>query len=194
VRVGDVFSEAYLFCKLANIGGYLSGKMTHQEQEQTFLHWQTTHRGILLKVARSYAVAQEDQEDLIQQILVQLWHSVEQFNGQAKPSTWIYRVALNTAMDWQRGEKRRRERVEKLVSMDAYWLEQRGPENERLTLLYEAIHQLPAHERYLVLLYLEDLPYSEIAEIIGISESNVGVRITRVRKKLTDLCNGGQKP
>ena len=168
--------------------------MTHQEQEQTFLHWQTTHRGILLKVARSYAVAQEDQEDLIQQILVQLWHSVEQFNGQAKPSTWIYRVALNTAMDWQRGEKRRRERVEKLVSMDAYWLEQRGPENERLTLLYETIHQLPAHERYLVLLYLEDLPYSELAEIIGISESNVGVRINRAKKKLTDLCNGGQKP
>jgi len=166
--------------------------MTHQEREQTFLQWQTTHRGILIKVARSYAVGPADQEDLVQEILIQLWRSIEQFNGQAKASTWIYRVALNTAMTWQRGERRRRDRVEKLVAMDAYWLEQKDPENERLTVLYEAIHQLPPDERYLVLLYLDDLHYSEIAEIIGISESNVGVRINRARKKLTDLCSGGQ--
>jgi len=165
--------------------------MTHQEREQTFLHWQTVHRGILLKVARSYAVGPGDQEDLIQEILVHLWRSIKQFNGQAKASTWIYRVALNTAMSWERGERRRRDRVEKLVVMDAYWLEQKAPENERLTVLYEAIHQLPPDERYLVLLYLDDLQYSEIAEIIGISECNVGVRINRVKKKLTDLCNGG---
>ncbi len=94
-------------------------------------------------------------------------------------------------MSWQRGERRRRDRVEKLVTMDAYWLELKAPENERLTLLYEAIHQLPPDERYLVLLFLDDLQYAEIAEIIGISESNVGVRINRVKKKLTDLCNGG---
>jgi RNA polymerase sigma-70 factor (ECF subfamily) len=166
--------------------------MTHQEREQTFLHWQTAHRGILLKVARSYAVGPGDQEDLIQETLIQLWHSIEQFNGQAKPSTWIYRIALNTALGWQRGERRRCYRVEKLVAMDAYWLGQKAPENDRLTVLYEAIHQLPPDERYLVLLYLDDLQYSEIAEIIGISESNVGVRISRVRKKLTDLCYGGQ--
>lgn len=164
----------------------------HQEREQTFLHWQTAHRGILLKVARSYAVGPGDQEDLIQEILVQLWHSIEQFNGQAKASTWIYRVALNTAMGWHRGERRRRDREEKLVAMDAYWLEQKAPENELLTVLYEAIHQLPSEERYLVLLYLDDLQYSEIAEIIGIRESNVGVRINRAKRKLTDLCNGGQ--
>ncbi len=61
--------------------------MTHQEREQTFLQWQTEHRGILLKVSRSYAVGPGDQEDLIQEILVQLWHSIEQFSGQAKAST-----------------------------------------------------------------------------------------------------------
>lgn len=165
--------------------------MTDEEREQIFLQWQSEHRGILLKVTRSFALSRGDQEDLVQEILIQLWQSLDRFGGQSKPSTWIYRVALNTAMDWQRGERRRRRRMEKMVAMDAYWLEKKDPENERLTFLYEAIHKLLPHERYLVLLYLDDLQYSEIAEIIGISESNVGVRINRARKKLTALFNGG---
>ena len=164
--------------------------MTDEKREQTFLHWQDEHRGILLKVARSFAMSRGDQEDLLQEILIQLWRSMKGFDGLAKPSTWIYRVALNTAMGWQRGERRRRRRMEKMVAMDAYWLEKKDTENERLALLYEAIHKLLPHERYLILLYLDNLQYSEIAEIIGISESNVGVRINRARKKLTALCNG----
>ena len=78
-----------------------------------------------------------------------------------------------------------------MVEMDAYWVEKKDPENEQLNMLYEAIHQLLPHDRYLVLLYLDDLQYSETAEIIGISESNVGVRINRAKKKLAALCNGG---
>jgi len=166
--------------------------MTDEERERTFLQWQDEHRGIVLKVARSYAVAQRDQEDLAQEILIQLWQSVHRFENQAKPSTWIYRVALNTAMAWQRGERRRRNRVEKLIEMDAYWLKSKSPENELLTRLYEGIHKLAPHERSLVLLYLDGLQYTEIAEVVGISESNVGVRINRVKKKLTALCNGGR--
>lgn len=165
--------------------------MTDTQREQTFLQWQSEHRGILLKVARSFAVSQGDQEDLVQEVLIQLWQSIDGFNGQSKPSTWIYRVALNTAMGWLRGERRQRFRVEKMVEMDAYWLEKKDPENEQLHVLYEAIHKLSPHDRYLVLLYLDDLQYSEIAEIIGISESNVGVRINRAKKKLSALCNGG---
>ena len=165
--------------------------MMDEERERTFLQWQDEHRGIVLKVARSYAVSHRDQEDLAQEILIQLWFSIDRFQGQAKASTWIYRVALNTAMAWQRGERRRRKRVEKLVEMDAYWLRRKNPENELLSRLYEAIHQLPPHERSLVLLYLDDLKYAEIAEVVGISESNVGVRINRVKKKLSTLCNGG---
>lgn len=165
--------------------------MTHEEREQTFLQWQSEHRGILLKVARSFAVSRGDQEDLVQEILIQLWQSMDRFEGLSKPSTWIYRVALNTASGWQRGERRRRIRIEKMVEMDAYWQEKKDPENEHLTFLYEAIHKLLPHERYLILLYLDELQYSEIAEIIGISENNVGVRINRARKKLTALCNEG---
>lgn len=82
-------------------------------------------------------------------------------------------------------------RVEKLIEMDAYWLKSKSPENELLTRLYEGIHKLAPHERSLVLLYLDGLQYAEIAEVVGISESNVGVRINRVKKKLTALCNGG---
>ena len=167
--------------------------MTDEQREQTFLQWQDEHRGILLKVARSFAVSQGDQEDLAQEILIQLWQSIGSFNGDSKPSTWIYRVALNAAMGWQRGERRQRFRVQKMVDMDAYWLKGKEHENEQLTQLYEAIHKLSPHDRYLVLLYLDDLQYSEIAEIIGISESNVGVRINRAKKKLAALCNGGDE-
>jgi len=168
--------------------------MTDEERERTFLHWQSEHRGILLKVARSFAVARSDQEDLLQEILIQLWRSIDGFQGEAKPSTWMYRVALNTAMAWLRGERRRRRRMEKLVELDAYWVGKKAPENELLTRLYEAIHQLPPHDRTLVLLVLDDLSYADIAEIIGISESNVGVRIHRARKKLSTLCNRGDQP
>lgn len=165
--------------------------MTDEQLERTFLQWQSEHRGILLKVTRSFAISQGDQEDLAQEILIQLWLSIVGFNGESKPSTWIYRVALNTAMGWQRGERRQRYRVQKLVELDAYWLEKKDPENEQVARLYDAIHKLSPHDRYLVLLYLDDLQYSEIAEIIGISESNVGVRINRAKKKLAALCNGG---
>jgi len=148
-------------------------------------------------VTRSFAAARDDREDLLQEILIQLWRSVDGFHGEAKPSTWIYRVALNTATGWLRGERRRWRRTKRMVEMDAYWVKKKDPENERLTLLYEAIHRLPPHDRTLVLLVLDNLPYAEIAEIaeiIGISENNVGVRIHRARKKLEALCNRGDEP
>ena len=167
--------------------------MTDEEREQTFLQWQSEHRGILFKVARSFALSQGDQEDLVQDILIQLWLSMDRFEDRAKPSTWIYRVALNTALGWKRGERRRRRRMEKMVELDAYWQGKNDRENDRLTWLYEAIHQLLPHERSLVLLYLDNLQYSQIAEIIGISESNVGVRINRARKKLAELWKKGTK-
>lgn len=166
--------------------------MAQDSHQRTFLQCQDEHRGILLKVTRSFAIAQGDQEDLLQEILIQLWQSMDQFAEQCKPSTWIYRVALNTAMTWVRGEKRRRVRVEKLVAMDAYWQQAKDQESEQLTLLYEALHQLEPHDRYILLLFLDDLQYSEIGEIIGISESNVGVRISRAKKKLMELCNKGE--
>jgi RNA polymerase sigma-70 factor (ECF subfamily) len=168
--------------------------MTDGEREQTFLQWQSEHRGILFKVARSFAESQGDQEDLIQDILIQLWLSMDRFEDRAKPSTWIYRVALNTALGWKRGERRRRRRMEKMVEMDAYWQGKMDRDNEQLTWLYEAMHQLLPHERSLVLLYLDNLPYAQIADIAGISESNVGVRINRARNKLAELWKKGTKP
>ena len=80
-----------------------------------------------------------------------------------------------------------------MVELDAYWQEKKDQQNDRLAWLYEAIHQLLPHERSLVLLYLDNLKYSQIAEIIGISESNVGVRISRARKKLAELWKKGTK-
>jgi RNA polymerase sigma-70 factor (ECF subfamily) len=142
------------------------------------------------RVARSYADTEEDRQELIQEILLQVWLSIPRFERKAKPSTWIYRVALNTALAWQRRDQRqRRRRFRPLVwAMDVATNEaEQAHEWERIERLYTAIRRLPKADAALVLLYLDDLSYREIAEILGISEVNVGVKLNRVRKALAEL-------
>lgn len=191
-RIADAGMASKKIVRTPGIGGYqFCIAMTDEEREERFLEWQKEHSGILLKVARSFALSTSDQKDLIQEILIQLWLSLDRFQNHSKPSTWIYRVALNTAMGWSRGERRRRERFRKMIEMNAYWQEKSGPENEKLSWLYEAIHQLNSRDRSLILLYLDDLSYAEMAEIAGLSESNVGVRINRTKNKLAELWKKG---
>ena len=83
--------------------------MTAREQEATFRRWLDAHLGLMLKVVRGCAAGQEDQEDLFQDVLLQIWASIPAFRGEAKETTWIYRMAFNTALAWRRGERRRRE-------------------------------------------------------------------------------------
>ncbi len=143
------------------------------------------HGGIPVKIARSFVEVADDQRDLLQEMQVQLWRSVSQFAGQAKPSTWIYRVCLNTALTWRRSETRRRHL---LASVDARDLAPGRTESTdpRLEELYGAIRDLRAADRALVLLYLDDRSYREIAEILGITETNTGVRLQRVKRVLAE--------
>ena len=166
--------------------------MLDENPEALFKSWLHQYGGTVLKVARAYTLTAEECEDLAQEILLQLWRSVPQFQGRASASTWVYRVALNTALSWHRKEGRRRARQQPLlepedlptVGLDsAEQLQQR----EVVQQLYSAIHQLPKADAALVLLYLEDLSYREIAEVLGISESNVGVKLNRARKALGEL-------
>ncbi|WP_445146355.1 RNA polymerase sigma factor [Dyella sp. Tek66A03] len=146
------------------------------------------HRGIVLKVASLYARSVEDRNDLAQEIYVQLWRSFERYDPtRAKFSTWLYRIALNVAISHlRRSSDAWSGRLEPL---EAHHLETIGnaPENEpdeRLSALYTLIGQLDALNRALILLYLEDRSYAEIAEILGISETNVATKIGRIKQKL----------
>jgi RNA polymerase sigma-70 factor (ECF subfamily) len=161
------------------------------ERESLFRHWLAEHSPAILKVARSYAPTRDDAQDLSQEILLQLWRSLPQFNGQASALTWCYRVALNTALNWRRNERRRRARQ---PVMELNELPASGPDSaeqtahrETVERLYAAIRQLSTTDAALVLLYLDDLSYRQIAEVLGISENHVGVKLNRARKALAAL-------
>lgn len=165
------------------------------ELESLFKNWLAEHRGIIAKVTRSFARAPSDAADLRQEMLLQLWISLRSFAGQAKPSTWIYRVCLNTALTWRRGSSRREKRIESGADIDHATATEVSPadgagERELLEKLYAAIRALPDFDRALVLLSLDGLAYREIAEITGLSENHVGVSLTRARKRLAELLKG----
>jgi RNA polymerase sigma-70 factor (ECF subfamily) len=164
------------------------------DQTALFKTWIEEHRGILAKVARSFAPVPADGEDLRQEMMLQLWTSLPSFAGQAKPSTWIYRVCLNTALTWRRGAQRRENRIDRNIDPGLLEVAAASPghpaDSEMVEKLYAAIHALPMFDRALVLLALDGLAYREIAEITGLTENHVGVSLTRARKRLATLMKG----
>lgn len=159
-----------------------------------FTEWLRDYGGIPVKIARSFAANSEDQRDLLQEMYLQLWRSIESFAAEAKPSTWIYRVCLNTAMTWQRTEKRRRCFLNSDSLPDFSAPPNRFGNAPMLDALYAAIRELRPADRALILLYLEERTYREIGEIIGISESNTGVRLQRIKRELGDRLNENALP
>jgi RNA polymerase sigma-70 factor (ECF subfamily) len=168
---------------------------TTPDHAARFQSWLEEHRGIVVKVARSFAPVAADAADLQQEMLLQLWASLASYAGQAKPSTWIYRVCLNTALSWRRGTARRENRLQRDADLEAIAASAGSPadhagDGEVLDQLYTAIHALPMFDRALVLLALDGLAYREIAEITGLTENHVGVSLTRARKRLAELMKG----
>lgn len=165
--------------------------MTAQEQETVFRRWLDEHLGLMWKVVRGCASTPQDQDDLFQDVLLQIWSSIPAFRGKAKESTWIYRVAFNTALVWRRGERRRREGHEKFLKFDVSPQTQPShvdslPEWEIVDRLYAAIHKLPKVDASLALMHLDGLSYQDMAEVLGISENYIGVKLNRIRKQLAD--------
>jgi RNA polymerase sigma-70 factor (ECF subfamily) len=144
------------------------------------------HQGILFKVSRMYCGDEECQKDLFQEIVLQLWKSYPNFNQQSKFSTWMYRVALNTAIAQFRSSQKEIISFKSVVPTD--YPEENEPEkNEDTAILYKAIGRLNKAEKSLIILYLDNFKYAEIAEITGISVSNVGVKINRIKSKLQKI-------
>jgi RNA polymerase sigma-70 factor (ECF subfamily) len=141
------------------------------------------HKAILFKVARAYGATHADVDDLFQEMVLQLWHSVAAFRGDAAVTTWIYRVALNTAFAWNRREsKHHRERRD--FESAASLLTAPAARDPRLDWIYQQISELDEVNRSLALLMLDGFSYREMAEILGLSESHVGVKINRIKSAL----------
>ena len=158
------------------------------DHERQFRQWLGEHTGLLVKVVRSFAEGPADQDDLFQEVLLQVWLSLPNFREDSKPTTWLYRVAFNTALTWKRTEKKHRRKMNSVSISDlavASLPSAEAEQNDRiLDRLYSAIRALPAAKRALVVLFLDGFSYREIAEVVGISETNVGTKIGRIKQRL----------
>lgn len=141
------------------------------------------HEGILYKITRAYCDTYDDQMDLYQEIVYQLWKGFENFRGESKHSTWMYRVALNTAYTHLRKEKKRGHKVSLENVQINYEIKDNHLE-EKLAQMYSQIKQLPNIDKAIILLLLEGKKYEEIAAITGFTRSNVATRISRTKDKL----------
>jgi RNA polymerase sigma-70 factor (ECF subfamily) len=168
--------------------------MSAHEQEAIFRRWLDAHLGLILKIVRGCA-APQDQDDLFQDVLLQLWLSIPAFRGEARETTWIYRVAFNTALAWRRGEQRRRVKHETFVKFDVSPQSEPShvealPKKEIVEQLYAAIRELPKVEASLALMHLDGLSYAEMAAVLGISENYIGVKLNRLRQQLAEKLKG----
>lgn len=163
---------------------------TDDKTEKQFLNSVNQHVGIIQKVCNIYFTNPADKQDVYQEILYQLWKSYKSFTGASKFSTWIYKVAFNTAIGFVKNINREVPKEE----INEYYL-QTLPENvdaekkENISLLYRAIHTLSDIDKAIALLYLEDKSYEEMASITGLTKTNVSVRLVRIRKKLKEKIN-----
>jgi RNA polymerase sigma-70 factor (ECF subfamily) len=159
--------------------------MDKQEQQHFFEGIIEQHKGILFKVARAYFPDEEDRQDLIQEMMIQIWQSIHKYNDQYKISTWLYRISLNVAISFYRKSSTRAKKYTELNEQTVETLVEDKSENERhLNLLEQFICELKEIDKALMILYLEDKSHTEIAEILGMSVSNVGTKIGRIKDKL----------
>ncbi len=156
-------------------------------RQDAFVELIKAHEPIILKIVKFYTDSLEDEADLKQEIIYQLWRSMDSFKGHAQVSSWIYRVALNTAL--VNLKKRKKQIAAQSIEQDIPSIvdENNKEEEEKVQQLYASIKQLPALDRAIILLYLEEKSHAEIAEIIGLSPTNIGTRIGRIKKKLQSL-------
>lgn len=162
----------------------------NKDQEHSFIKLLEKHQNIVHKVCRLYTNDYDAHNDLFQEITIQLWKAYPKFRGDAKFSTWMYRIGLNTAITLYRKSKRRVETQDfNAVQFKIKAEDYDDTEEEQLRLLYSAVKQLNDIEKALVLLYLENKNYKEISDTMGISEVNARVKMNRVKTKLRTILN-----
>jgi len=152
-----------------------------------FLQLIRDNKGILFKISNSYCRNRDDREDLMQEIIYQLWKSAGGFDTDRKFSTWMYRIALNVAISYYRQQRRSGLRITFGGDLHLMELADRPVETdteEKIELLQQFISEQNELDKALMILYLEDRPYREIAEILGITETNVATKLSRIKGRL----------
>jgi RNA polymerase sigma factor (sigma-70 family) len=159
--------------------------MTSKSVESEFVALVNTHRGAVRRVVNTYAAAPSEREELFQEIVYQLWRAFPSFRHESSALTWVYRIAVNTAITAVRRQARQPEHVPLTSDHDDDTpTATTGAPDPRSELMYRAIRQLNDVDRAMVLCYLEGLSYERMAEVFGISRSNVGVRLNRAKARL----------
>lgn len=156
-------------------------------EEAEFLHRINSHKGILYKVSRMYFDNLDDQQDLFQEIVLQLWKSAPSFKGDSEFSTWMYRVALNTALAFFKKEKRKPDVYKGMVYEPIATENNTDEKEQQLVHFYKATKQLNKIEKALILLFIEGYSGKEIAKNLGITEANVRVKTNRTKKRLKEI-------
>jgi RNA polymerase sigma-70 factor (ECF subfamily) len=160
--------------------------MTEGKQKIIFENWLQEHKALLFKVIRAYAFSESDRDDLFQEICIQMWRSVPNFREESAVTTWLYRISLNTAIKWTRDEQKHQEGRQPFENMEHLLQKNKQQQDERIDWLYEEIRKLDKIDRSLTMLMLDGFSYKEMSGILGISESNVGVKIHRIKKHLIE--------
>ena len=148
------------------------------------------NKWVLYKVINSYCKDSEDKKDLEQEILIQLWKSFKSYNSKYKISTWIYKVAMNVSISFYRSNLNRKSKTfsisESIFSLTNH-IDENQTDKEDKEILYDFIYNLDEFNKEIIILYLDDYSYKEIAEVVGITESNVGTKINRLKKKIQEF-------
>lgn len=159
-----------------------------QELEQEFVTLLEGNQNILHKICRLYTSDLNSHQDLFQEMVIQLWRSFPKYRGEAKFSTWAYRVSLNTAISMYRGSLKKVTTVSWDNSLaNIRYEEYNDQKDQQLNWLYNAVRQLNDIDKALVYLYLEDKDYQEISETLGISVINARVKMNRIKTKLKEM-------
>lgn len=160
-----------------------------QALEKEFLERIEQHKGILFKIARMYMSDAEDQNDLFQEITYQLWKAYPSFEGKSAFSTWMYRVALNTAIVFLRSEKKKEKLIQRNETLENLKIknDEVSDDEHRLKIMYQAINQLNPIDKALIFYYLEDYSGKEMAIQLGLTEGNTRVKLNRAKNRLMEL-------
>lgn len=158
-----------------------------QKSEEQFVALVEEHKQTIYMVCYLFSKDKTEVEELYQDVLINLWKGFAGFEGRSSLRTWVWRVSLNTCISWQRGKRKRGARVPLELSVDLY--NDTDNDTRQIQMLHERINKLGPFDRAIVLLWLENISYEEIGEIVGISAKNVSVRLFRIKEQLRQMSN-----
>ena len=156
------------------------------EKEQEFTNIVREHRSTIYSVCFMFAKCSDEADDLFQEVLIKLWHGFEGFEHRSNINTWVWRISLNTCISLERS-KHRSSKLKLDMSRDLYTAE--DSDSRQMQMLHKRIHRLQPFDRAIVMLWLENMSYEEIAAIVGISAKNVSVKLYRIKEQLKTMSN-----